>query len=216
MSNISQFIPGGNSIKLWASGVSVAKWETVKSPLDGELYTRKAATGSGTTDPADDTTNYFAASFERCGAMLVKPAASFLSNGGSSGNGGYAYGIGRVQPGVIGNNVRTLIHSQTGRGALMFLGLYAATNKPFRVEVLVDGRSVLDATYPGVAANQVCTLLGIVTPGSNPSGLGATQEAFGYPDPLGPKFRRTLQIYVTGSVGIAAADAFAIATRSEA
>ena len=217
MSNISQFIPGGNSIKLWASDVSVAKWETVKSPLDGELYTRKTATGSGTTDPADDVTNYFAASFARCGAMFVKPTASFLNNGGTANNSSYAYGIPRVQPGAVAINTRTLIYSQIGRGALTFLGLYASGARTLRVEVIIDGRTVHDGSYTSTASYQVCTLIGNVVSGTVPGGGAASVEAFGYQDSFGPLFRRTLQIYVTPtSGGIAAADAFAIATRSEA
>lgn len=218
MSNISQFIPGGNSIKLWASGVSVAKWETVKSPLDGELYTRKTATGSGTVDPADDITNYFAASFERCGAMLVKPTASFLGNGGQANNSSYAYGIPRVQPGTISIGTRTMIYSQTGRGALTFLGLYSYPGtRTWRVEVIIDGRSVHDASYSSTATNSVCTLIGNVVSGIVPGGSAVSQEGFGYQDSLGPLFRRSLQIYVTPTTSnIIAADAFAIATRSEA
>ena len=217
MSELSRFIGGAGGVKLWTSGLSVKKWETVKSPLDGELYTRKTATGSGTTDPADDITNYFAASFERCGAMLAKPTASFLNNGGTASNLSYAYGIPRVQPGVVAINTRTLIYSQTGRGALTFLGLYASAARTLRVEVIIDGRSVHDASYSSTSINQVRTLLGNVVSGAVPGGSGVSQEGFGYQDSLGPLFRRSLQIYVTPTTGnIAADDAFAIATRSEA
>lgn len=217
MSALSTFIGGAGGAKLWVSGLVVKQWETVKSPADGELYTRKTATGGGTTDPADDVTNYFAASFERCGAMTVKPAASFLVNGGNTGNSSYAYGIARVQPGVVSINTRTLIYSQTGRGALTFLGLYVSGPKTWRVEVLIDGRTVHDASYTSTTSGSVCTLIGNVVSGTVPGGSAVSQEGFGYPDSLGPNFRRSLQIYVTPTAGtIAAADAFAIATRSEA
>ena len=217
MSELSTFIGGAGGVKLWTSGLSVKQWDTVKSPLDGELYTRKTATGSGTTDPADDTANYFAASFARCGAMLVKPTASFLSNGGAANNSSYAYGIARVQPGAISTGTRTMIYSQTGRSALTFLGLYATGSKTWRVEVIIDGRSVHDASYSSTTIHSVCTLIGNVVSGTVPGGSSVSQEGFGYPDSLGPLFRRSLQIYVTPTTGnIAAADAFAIATRSEA
>lgn len=217
MPSLSEILGQGGSAPLWFSNRTTKQWETVKSPLDGELYTRKAATGSGTTDPADDVTNYFAASFARCGAMLVKPTASFLNNGGNIGHPSYAYGIARVQPGAVANNTRTLIYSQTGRGALTFLGLYAFSTKAWRVEVIIDGRTVHDGSYTSTASYQVCTLIGNVVSGTVPGGSSASQEGFGYPDSLGPLFRRTLQIYVTPtSGGIVANDAFAIATRSEA
>ena len=217
MSELSTFIGGAGGVKLWTSGLSVKQWETVKSPLDGELYTRKTATGSGTTDPADDVTNYFAASFARCGAMFVKPTASFLGNGGAANDSSYAHGIARVRPGAVAINTRTLIYSQTGRGALTFLGLYASGARTLRVEVIIDGRSVHDASYSSTGVNQVCTLLGNIAAGTVPGGSSASVEAFGYQDSFGPLFRRSLQIYVTPTTGvIAAADAFAIATRSEA
>lgn len=72
MSDYSDFFGGGGgSAKLWASGMTVRKWQTVQSPLDGELYTRTAATGSGATDPADDITNYVAASYRRIPLSLI-------------------------------------------------------------------------------------------------------------------------------------------------
>lgn len=217
MPSLSEILGQGGSVPLWFSNRTTKQWETVKSPLDGELYTRKTATGGGTTDPADDVTNYFAASFARCGAMFVKPTASFLGNGGAGNNSSYAYGIPRVQPGAVAINTRTLIYSQTGRGALTFLGLYASGARTLRVEVIIDGRSVHDASYSATATNQVCTLWGNVAAGTVPGGASTSVEAFGYQDSFGPLFRRSLQIYVTSTAsGIAANDAFAIATRSEA
>lgn len=217
MTLLTEIIGGGSSLKVWVSGQTVKQYAYVISPLDGEIYQRKTATGSGAVDPADDVTNYFAASFTRCGAMFVKPTASFLGNGGTANNSSYAYGIPRVQPGVVSINTRTLIYSQTGRGALTFFGIYVSGARTLRVEVIIDGRSVHDTSYASTAINQVCTLLGNVASGTVPGGASASIEAFGYQDSLGPLFRRSLQIYVTGTAGgIAAADAFAIATRSEA
>lgn len=44
---------------LWVSGASVAQYSTVLSPLDSlRAYRRITATGSGTTDPKNDPTNY--------------------------------------------------------------------------------------------------------------------------------------------------------------
>lgn len=43
---------------LWVSGQSVARDAAVISPADRRTYRRKTATGSGTTDPSIDVTNY--------------------------------------------------------------------------------------------------------------------------------------------------------------
>jgi hypothetical protein len=45
-------------VVLWVSGVSVNQNAAVISPADRRTYRRKTATGSGTTDPSLDTTNY--------------------------------------------------------------------------------------------------------------------------------------------------------------
>lgn len=49
---------------LWVSGQSVTRWTDERiSPLNGQTYRRITATGSGTTDPSLDTTNYVPISF---------------------------------------------------------------------------------------------------------------------------------------------------------
>lgn len=45
-------------VVLWVSGASVAQNAAVISPADRRTYRRKTATGSGSTDPSLDTTNY--------------------------------------------------------------------------------------------------------------------------------------------------------------
>lgn len=45
-------------VALWVSGASVAQYAAVISPADARTYRRKTATGSGTTDPSIDPTNY--------------------------------------------------------------------------------------------------------------------------------------------------------------
>jgi len=46
------------TLRRWASGMTVAQYEVVRSPASGLLYERTTAAGSGTTDPSADTTNY--------------------------------------------------------------------------------------------------------------------------------------------------------------
>lgn len=43
---------------LWVSGTTYAQYANVISPADARTYRRKTASGSGTTDPSTDTTNY--------------------------------------------------------------------------------------------------------------------------------------------------------------
>ena len=66
--------------RTWASGMTVRKNEIVKSPADNEDYERVTATGGGTVDPADDTTNYVARSYTR---VLSLPKSDTVSTVGS-------------------------------------------------------------------------------------------------------------------------------------
>lgn len=43
---------------LWVSGATVTQYSNVISPTNAKTYRRKTATGSGTTDPISDPTNY--------------------------------------------------------------------------------------------------------------------------------------------------------------
>ena len=56
MSNISQFFSGGDP-QYWVSGTTYALGKTVRSQTDHQRYVRVAA-GTGTTDPANDATNW--------------------------------------------------------------------------------------------------------------------------------------------------------------
>ena len=92
MSALSTFIGGGGGVKTWVSGAPVLQRALVVSPADNEVYIRKTATGSGTTDPADDTTNYNAVSYSRVLNLPVPPviarsapAGTFAANIAMSG-----------------------------------------------------------------------------------------------------------------------------------
>ena len=56
MSNLSQFAAGGDP-QYWVSGTTYALGKTVRSPIDHQRYVRVVA-GAGTTDPANDATNW--------------------------------------------------------------------------------------------------------------------------------------------------------------
>lgn len=57
MSNLSQFFGGGSDPAYWISGTNYAQGKTVRSQVDHQRYVRASA-GAGTTDPANDTTNW--------------------------------------------------------------------------------------------------------------------------------------------------------------
>lgn len=57
---------------LWASGQTVNQDQAVISPLDRRTYRRRTPTGSGTTDPANDTVNY---------VLLSADATSYIKLG---------------------------------------------------------------------------------------------------------------------------------------
>ena len=57
MSSLSQFT--GGSTQVWASGITYLQGQIVLSPGSNyQQYVRVTATGSGTTDPSSDSTNY--------------------------------------------------------------------------------------------------------------------------------------------------------------
>lgn len=179
---------GGGGIDVWASGKTVQQYDYVISPADLEIYQRKTATGSGTTDPADDLTNYAAASYERTSALpLREPDVS------SSGHGPTAQlqGLPIADMGLITANTRTLALSLTGRGSLDALGFNVTQAGTCRVEVLVDGRSVFDFSRAGNAASGLAwPIVGLQ--------MGAT-TAMDFLSPVSNalEFRRSLQVYFT-------------------
>ena len=129
---------------LWSSGMTVAQWQEVRSPLDGEVYRRKTA-GAGATDPANDTTNYVAASYSRVTA-LPAPGTTALTGGGVIGN--FANGANKSALNSVPVATRTQILNMSGRGSLLFAAIVSGTFESYsrRLEVVIDGRTVLDVT----------------------------------------------------------------------
>lgn len=193
MSNFTQFI-GGGSVKLWSSGETVLKWDYRKSPIDGEIYQRITATGSGTTDPANDGTNYSASSFTRSGYRLEVPP---IESAGSSS--AFLSTTVVLFPGAFTGGVRTQILSGAGRGRCSFLSFVPVmTAASCRIEVIADGRTVYDYTQSvGGTGNPYIAQI--------PIGAASPQVSLPFsftalPDALPVVFRRSFEVWVTPSI----------------
>lgn len=182
----------GGGAKLWVNGEDVTQWDYRKSLLDGEIYQRKTATGGGTTDPANDTTNYKAASYKRV-LSIQNAAATGVRFNNPNFPAGFA-NLRQTAP-ALSSGVRTNILSITGRGTLNTAAFYIASTLPgnLRAELIIDGRpAVLDATFTIVNTNSGAFLAGAVT---NVPANGAFETAG---DAI--EFKRSVQIWAT-SVG---------------
>lgn len=192
--------------RTWASGMTVRKYEIVKSPADGEDYERITATGGGTTDPADDITNYVARSYTRTAAI---PTGALLVISNANINNHFIGGT-KVVTGALPVGVRTSALSITGRGSVDFLGTIKGAAGTWRVEIAVDGRVVHDETI-SITAGQVQVLIG-------PS-IFSTSTAF---DTISSpndsvKFKRSFEVHVTAVTTAASANSgIAYIARSEA
>ncbi len=182
---------------LWRSGETVQQWDYRKSPLDGEIYQRKSATGAGATDPADDVTNYNSVSWNRPSAIVNR-----FSSGGvlAQANGSNVFPSPLVifAPAVTAN-ARTLITSVSGKGVIEFFvagvngGWISGGTTSFHVELIVDGRTIFNA-QAAASSNGVWNLMGVV------GGLldDPTGQYFAYRAMPGCiEFARSFQIYVT-------------------
>ena len=188
MSSISQFLNSGPLI--WFSGMTVNQWQDVISPVDGETYRRKTATGNGTTDPSDDRTNYFPISFDR---VVSQSRSTGIFTGTFLDRMGTTY---TQAPGLT-VGVRTSLLSVSGKGEVNFLAVqngtytYVGTQ---RLEVVVDGVTIFDASVSLGTANYA-TLVAIggfapIETSANPYG----NEVF---DKV--RFSKSLQVFLTAS-----------------
>lgn len=197
-------LPDGDSIamtRVWQSGMTVAQGEKVISPSDWDEYRRTAATGGGTTDPADDIANYNALTYTRITG--IGASASF-SNNGSIGAANFANGATRVSTGAIVAGVRTEILNASGRGVLGYLGFTKASSGGGRFEVLVDGRAVFDASIQAVSTD--CNVL-IGSMGSGAATGSTIYPAYvAVPMDMGVQFRRSLRIWYTPATNPAVAN----------
>lgn len=176
---------------LWISGAAqqpAGQWVT--SPADKEVYQRIAATNSSTTDPADDTTNYLAMGYER--TVALPDGGLFAGAGTTSSNIGR--GATLTSLAAISTSVRTSILSVTGRGCIDYFAFLKAAAGTTRIEVICDGRTILDQT-PTFTSTTVLLALGVPSPNSD----GSIATSFFAPDPKGVEFRRSLQVYLTNT-----------------
>lgn len=180
----------GMDAPLWVSGATIPQWQSVTSPADGEVYRRIAATGGGTTDPADDMTNYVAVSYERTAALqdgsLLSGSGASLANTGR--------GATQVALAAIGTSTRTNILSVTGRGCIDYFAFIKAAAGTTRIEIICDGRTILDqsGTYTATTALLAIGQTALNADGSIPFFLATL-------DPKGVEFRRSLQVYLTNT-----------------
>ena len=180
----------GMDAPLWASGQVIPKWQSVLSPADGEVYRRVAATGSGAVDPADDTTNYRAVSFDRVTSITTPNA---ISNGAAT-SADFANGATKVRTGTILAGTRTKILALTGRGSLTYLGWQKAASGGGRFELLVDGLVIFDASIQ-TAANDATVLVG--APGLGVIAGPAYRPAYYAIQRPGVDFRRSVDVWFT-------------------
>ncbi len=183
----SSYMDVEGAMRTWASGMTVRKHQKVVSPADNEEYRRITATGGGTTDPADDLTNYRAVSYERTdailGAAMLTAAATGITN--------FCFGATKSIFGALGVGARTSVLSVTGRGCLDYLVLSKGAAGTTRIEVIVDGHTKLDRTDTHSSSTY---LLALGMPSANGGSNSFVEARF---DPAGVQFRRSLQIYVT-------------------
>lgn len=191
----------GGSVDPWVSGATVNQWAYRQSQVDGEIYQRTAATGSGTTDPANDNTNYVASSYVRTSSL---PQSSEMDNGAS--NPALLFnGSVRSALGVINAATRTQILNVSGRGACGFLGLFKHNSGGGLVEVIVDGITIMSYTTSTTNATSGHVLIG--APG------GATVSSLSLPmyaaiaDGSPVQFRRTFVVWYTPATNASGSNA---------
>lgn len=193
---------GGASAALWTSGETVTQWDYRKSPLDGEVYQRTTATGGGTTDPANDATNYAAVSFVRTSALSVKNGIDNNSSAAAQ----FANGAVKTAINGITAGTRTQVLNISGRGAMVFLALMKDATGGGRVEIIVDGFTILDTVTATATASTAHLFLG--APGSGDPGSGVVRPiAFAVPEGGGVAFRRTFAVWYTPATSASGANA---------
>ena len=180
--------------QLWSSGMTGAKWQEVRSPLDGEVYRRKTA-GAGATDPANDITNYVAVSYSRVTA-LPAPGTTARTAGGTIGN--FANGANKSALNSVPAATRTQILNISGRGSLLFAAIISGESSLYsrRLEVVIDGRTVLDVTVSFASSSDYQLFVG--------TGVTLFSGAALYPvysaiPQIDLPFRRSCSVFLTSS-----------------
>lgn len=197
--------------QLWVSGMTVAKWQEVRSPLDGEVYRRKTA-GAGATDPADDITNYVAVSYSRVTA-LPAPGTTARTGGGEIGN--FANGANKSALNSVPVATRTQILNMSGRGSLLFAAIVSGAFASYsrRLEVVIDGRTVLDVTVSSASNGAYQLFVG--------TGMALLDGATLYPvysaiPQIDLPFRRSCSVFLTSSAAETSNNYFCYSFKGEA
>ena len=200
--NGSNSTSGGYIAPPWVSGEIVNKWDARVSQLDGETYQRTAASGSGTTDPADDNTNYVAKSYRRTSSLPNKPGVENNSNSATQ------FAVNAIKTAINGitAGTRTKILDISGRGTVLFLALMKADVNGGRIEVIVDGITIFDNTAATPTGSTANLLIG--SPGSGDPGTGTVRPfAYAIPESAGVEFRRTFVVWYTPATTATGANA---------
>lgn len=114
------------NITKWASGTTYANGAVVWSPINGLAYRRITTSGSGTTDPSSDTTNYVQISgtgnVSTTGTQSIGGAKTFTSNiiGNLTGNASTATNASTVTNGVYTVGNQTIAGSKTFSSPIIF------------------------------------------------------------------------------------------------
>lgn len=194
MSAASDFYTTG--AKLWVSGKTYKQFAYVISPADEEIYVRKTALGSGTTDPADDNTNYRPVSYTR---TLALPSSDMVSNAASNPANCFI-GAARNVVGALAVGARTNVLTVSGRGAIDYLAYHKSATGSARVELIVDGIVVMDRTDATYGSTIVLLAIGQASSATNT----LAEAKF---DASGVQFRRSLSVWVTNTATVGAASA---------
>lgn len=201
MSASSQFLGAGSSVSLWVSGSTVTQWDYRKSPIDGEVYQRTAATGSGTTDPANDNTNYVASSYVRVSSL---PQRNEFDNG--TPNAVYFFnGSVKSTIGAIAVDVRTRVLNVSGRGACGFFGLFKHNSGGGLVEIISDGLTIM--SYNTSTANANCGHVLIGAPGQADVSTTSFPLYTAISDGCPVQFRRTFEVWYKPATNASGANA---------
>lgn len=146
---------GGGSAELWSTSATIEQGGLVISPLDKEVYRRVAATGTSSTDPADDTANYVAASYTRTTAVPIGYTMPQVYPD-------QVRGITKTAQTNIAQGARTQVLSVSGRGQLLHAGNYRQANSGetagSRLEIWADGRKIGDWEATAAGAHYVTHL----------------------------------------------------------
>lgn len=183
---LKSLVGGGGNMRTWQAGASIAQYEAVVSPADGETYRRMAATGTDTVDPADDVTKYIALSYDR---VLTVPPNALINNGAAT-PASFANGASKVSvSGGVGTRVEAL--SLSGRGSVRYLGFLKAQTGGYRTELEIDGRVVLDqnVTIASSSAEVMVWAGAPLAAGTNLAGVAIASSDYA--------FRRSMKVYLT-------------------